>query len=159
MASPLPFSVQPSSGVPIYRQIVEQVEALVAGGTLQPGTTLPSVRTVAAELAINPMTVSKAYGQLEAAGLVQRLRGRGMQVCQSAAGSNEPVTVRTEALRPQADALAVRARQLGLNQTQTLEVVRQAFREADPVVSPAPTHPPVDSQPRAADSHPADTTT
>ena len=148
MSGPLPFSVQPSSGVPIYRQIVEQVEALVAGGTLRPGATLPSVRTVAAELAINPMTVSKAYGQLEAAGLVERLRGRGMQVCAPASGTSEPVQSRTDALRPQADALALRARQLGLNQTQTLEVVRQAFRDSDPVDvdsqgrEPVPANPP-----------------
>ena len=150
MASPLPFSVQPSSGVPIYRQIAEQVEALVAGGSLQPGATLPSVRTVAAELAINPMTVSKAYSQLEAAGLVERLRGRGMQVCGRAVGGPESVTSRTAALREQADALAVRAKQLGLTQTQTLEVVRQAFREADPVVTAPVTSDPRESRPANA---------
>ena len=68
------FVVHPSSGVPIYRQLIDQVEALVAGGQLQPGDTVPSVRQVAAALGINMMTVSKAWSRLEADGLLQRDR-------------------------------------------------------------------------------------
>lgn len=67
MSSVLPFSVQPSSGVPIYRQLVSQVAALAAGGQLVAGELLPSVRTVAESLSVNPMTVSKAYSQLDPA--------------------------------------------------------------------------------------------
>ena len=65
------FVVHASSGVPIYRQLVDQVEALVAGGRLRPGDVVPSVRQVAGALGINPMTVSKAWGRLEADGIVQ----------------------------------------------------------------------------------------
>ena len=63
--SPQLFSIVPGSTEPIYRQLVEQVRRLVAGGQLAPGDALPSVREVALQLAVNPMTVSKAYGLLE----------------------------------------------------------------------------------------------
>ena len=74
------FELHPSSGVPIYRQLVDQVRALVAGGKLRPGDLLPSVRQVAQAAEINPMTVSKAYSRLEVEGLVERVRGQGMRV-------------------------------------------------------------------------------
>jgi GntR family transcriptional regulator len=76
----LTFSVHPSSGVPIYRQLIDQVEAMIAGGRLVPGDTLPSVRDMASELGINMMTVSKAWAKLEATGLLERSRGKGMVV-------------------------------------------------------------------------------
>ena len=60
------FSINPNSGEPIYRQLTEQVKRMVAGGQLQPGAELPSVRELAAQYAINPMTISKAYSLLEA---------------------------------------------------------------------------------------------
>ena len=62
----LTFAVHPSSGVPIYRQLMDQVQALVAGGKLVAGDTIPSVRQMAADLGVNMMTVSKAYAKLEA---------------------------------------------------------------------------------------------
>ena len=71
MPTPLiPFEIHPSSGVPIYRQLIDQVHALIAGGRLTEGDLLPSVRQVAAAAAVNPMTVSKAYSRLEAEGVV-----------------------------------------------------------------------------------------
>src|SRR5262245_47663350 len=74
------FELHPTSGVPIYRQLVDQVRALVAGGKLRPGDLLPSVRQVAQAADINPMTVSKAYSRLEIEGLVDRVRGQGMRI-------------------------------------------------------------------------------
>ncbi|MFO0791497.1 MAG: GntR family transcriptional regulator, partial [Pirellulales bacterium] len=78
--TPAIFEINPTSGVPIYRQIVDQVHALVAGGHLKEGALLPSVRQVAQSAAVNPMTVSKAYSRLEAEGVVRRARGLGMEV-------------------------------------------------------------------------------
>ena len=63
--SPSQFQVNPSSGVPIYRQLMDQVRALIASGRLAEGELLPSVRQVGQELQINKMTVSKAYSLLE----------------------------------------------------------------------------------------------
>src|SRR5580658_9073455 len=74
------FHVAPSSGVPIYRQLLDQVRAQIATGRLAPGEFLPSVRQVAAELTVNPMTVSKAYSLLERDGVVELVRGQGMRV-------------------------------------------------------------------------------
>ncbi len=80
MADPFALAVEVSSGVPIYRQLVEQVRAGVAGGRLAGGDFLPSVRRVAEHLQVNPMTVSKAYAQLEREGVVENVRGQGMRV-------------------------------------------------------------------------------
>ena len=59
------FHIEPSSGVPIYRQLMDQVEVLVSSGELDTGALLPSVRQMAAALDVNMMTVSKAYARLE----------------------------------------------------------------------------------------------
>lgn len=67
MTSHMPqlFSIVPGSTDPIYRQLVDQVRRMAAGGQLAPGDALPSVRETALQLAVNPMTVAKAYGLLE----------------------------------------------------------------------------------------------
>lgn len=74
------LTILPGASEPIYRQIGSQIRRLIASGQLSPGEELPSVRDVAVQHAINPMTVSRAYGQLEAEGLLTRLRGKGMIV-------------------------------------------------------------------------------
>ena len=74
------FILQPSSGVPIYLQLIQQVRRMVASGQLTPGTELPSVREVATEYTVNPTTISKAYSLLENEGLLQRNRGKPMTV-------------------------------------------------------------------------------
>src|SRR5215475_1084005 len=74
------FILTPQSGTPIYRQLLEQVRRLVASGRLAPGDELPSVRELAVEHAVNPMTISKAYALLEAEGLLERNRGKPMTV-------------------------------------------------------------------------------
>ena len=67
----LPLTLQPVSDRPIYAQIVDQVAFAIRAGQVSPGEALPSVRDIAARLAVNPNTVAKAYAQLEAAGLVR----------------------------------------------------------------------------------------
>ena len=68
------------SGVPIYRQIMDQVRRLVSAGQLAAGDQLESVRELSARLKVNPMTVSKAYAFLEREGLLERRRGVGQFV-------------------------------------------------------------------------------
>ena len=68
------------SGVPIYTQIIEQIKQYILSGNLAEGTQLENVRSLAARLLVNPMTVSKAYNQLERDGLIERRRGIGMFV-------------------------------------------------------------------------------
>lgn len=120
------FVVHASSGVPIYRQLVDQVEALVAGGRLAPGDLVPSVRSVAAALGVNPMTVSKAWSRLEAEGVLERDRGRGMVV---AARRGTPLAERRDEVRALVDAAVVRALHLGLTPAQLLTLVRESLEE------------------------------
>lgn len=68
------------SGVPIYSQIIEQIKQYILSGNLAEGTQLENVRSLAARLLVNPMTISKAYSQLERDGLIERRRGIGMFV-------------------------------------------------------------------------------
>jgi len=69
-----------SDGQPIYRQLQDRVVAMILDGSLGEGDPLPSVRTVAAETRVNPLTVLKAYQQLADAGIVESRRGLGMFV-------------------------------------------------------------------------------
>lgn len=122
--------IQPAAAAPIYRQIVEQIRRLVAGGQLPAGATLPSVREVAAAHAINPMTVSKAYSQLEADGVLERLRGKGMTVA-AQAGRAKTLNQRWTLLDPALDALARQARELELTPADVLARLHQRMLEQD----------------------------
>jgi GntR family transcriptional regulator len=71
------FRIETSSGMPVTRQIAAQVRAECAGGTLRPGDRLPSVRALAAELAVNQNTILRVYERLTAEGLLERRHGEG----------------------------------------------------------------------------------
>jgi GntR family transcriptional regulator len=75
--SPVEFRLDPSSGVPTYLQLVQQVEHALRLGYLKPGDQLPKVRDVVADLTINPNTVLKAYKELETKGLTEGRPGQG----------------------------------------------------------------------------------
>jgi GntR family transcriptional regulator len=121
------FEINPTSGVPIYRQIVDQVHALVAGGSIAAGDLLPSVRQVAQDAAVNPMTVSKAYSRLETEGVVRRVRGQGMEVL--APSQNGSLEQRKQQFREVIEPALHRARQLGLNRTQIREVITSILQD------------------------------
>ena len=125
--SPANFEINPTSGVPIYRQIVDQVHAMVAGGLMQEGDLLPSVRQVASDAAVNPMTVSKAYSRLEAEGVVRRARGLGMQILPPS--QNGSVDERKQQFRATLEPVLHRARQLGLDQEQIREVISTLLQD------------------------------
>ena len=74
----------PSSGVPIYLQLMEQVKHAIATGALKPGEQLPSIRPVAEELVVNPNTVAKAYRELEHEGVIELRQGAGAFVSKQA---------------------------------------------------------------------------
>lgn len=77
MAKPIQIHVNPGSELPIYRQLVRQVTDAVAGGRVEPGDRLPSHRELAEQLVIAPLTVKKAYDELERNGLIHTQRGKG----------------------------------------------------------------------------------
>ena len=124
------FILNPHSGVPIYRQLLEQVRRMVASGQLQPGTELPSVRELALTHAVNPMTISKAYSLLEAEGLLARNRGKPMTVA-SQSRAQSPVNKRVQQLDPLLDQIVLAARQLQLSETEFLKAVRRKWEESE----------------------------
>lgn len=116
------FDLLPSSATPIYRQIVDQVARAVASGSLAAGDELPSVRAVASQYVVNPMTVSKAYSLLELQGLVERRRGVGMVIRPSMAAA---LPERLSHLRPALEHAASVSRQLGIAPEAAIEAFQQ----------------------------------
>jgi GntR family transcriptional regulator len=123
------FVLNPHSGTPIYRQIVEQVRRMVASGQLGAGAELPSVRELAIEHAVNPMTVSKAYSLLEAEGVLARQRGKPMTVAETS--GTAPRARRAQQLDAQIEQLVLAARQLELSREDLLKAIRKNWSEDD----------------------------
>lgn len=96
------------NGVPVFRQIVDQIRRQAASGDLPPGEELPSTRKLAAEQGVNPMTVSKAFAELEREGVLDRRPGRPHVVAQL--GAPSPEAELDAALAPLVQAV----RQLGI---------------------------------------------
>jgi GntR family transcriptional regulator len=82
------FRPNPSSGVPIYLQLMEQVKHAIETGALRAGEQLPGIRPLAEELVINPNTVAKAYRELEHEGVIELRHGAGAFVTQGAAAAH-----------------------------------------------------------------------
>jgi len=76
----LEISIDPKSGVPLYRQIIESVNFAIARGDLGPGDRLPTVRQLAVDLEVNPNTVIRAYREMELRGVVDTQQGSGTYV-------------------------------------------------------------------------------
>ena len=124
------FILNPQSGVPIYRQLLEQVRRMVAGGQLTPGTALPSVRELALLHAVNPMTISKAYAMLETEGLLERHRGKPMTVASQVRTQASP-TKRIQQLEPLLDQLVLAARQLQLTDAELVKELRKKWETSN----------------------------
>lgn len=128
MQSPtsLYFAINPSSGLPIYRQLMDQVRSLAASGRFSAGEMLPSVRQLAQDLQINQMTVSKAYSLLEREGVVERVRGQGMKLNGPLFASN--VRHRVKELTPLLEQVTAKAYQLSLTQRQVLAALNPLLK-------------------------------
>jgi GntR family transcriptional regulator len=121
---PIRFQVNTGAPEPIYRQLMEQLRRRVAAGQWVAGQELPSVRELALQLAVNPMTVSKAYSLLELEGLLERRRGLPMAI---AAGHHRPAAARDriEQLRPLLARAADAAQELGIPKARALQLLEQ----------------------------------
>ena len=122
------FQINPSSGVPIYRQLMDQVRTLIGAGRLTEGAMVPSVRQIAEGLQINPMTVSKAWSVLERDGVLERVRGQGMRVL-AAAKPRATVKERQQALQPLLEQVVIQAAQLSLSREQVLAAMAAALKD------------------------------
>ena len=123
------FSITTGSPEPIYRQLVGQVHRRVAAGQWPAGTEMPSVRELALALALNPMTVSKAFSILESEGVLVRRRGLSMVVADTA--PHAPGDAATTLLQPTLMRAVAEAKQAGLHQTQALALFKTVWRQHD----------------------------
>jgi GntR family transcriptional regulator len=78
------FTIDPNNGLAIYDQIMRQVKFAVASGGLQAGQRVPSLQELSAQLALNPNTVARAYRELQAEGILEMVRGVGLEISSKA---------------------------------------------------------------------------
>ena len=111
------------SGKPVYLQVVDQIKAASAAGTLQAGEALPSIRPLAEELRVNRNTIAKAYGELESQGVIETLPGKGCFV----KPNNSPLKkdVRRKLLIEEIDQAIIQAHHLQVPRAEFLELTRE----------------------------------
>jgi GntR family transcriptional regulator len=119
------FQINFRSGKPVYLQLVDQVKAAAASGALQAGEPLPSIRPLSEELRVNRNTVAKAYGQLEAEGIIETQPGRGCFV--KITHSPLKKDARRRLLVGQIDEAIVQAHHLQVSRPEFLDLVRERF--------------------------------
>lgn len=129
MRTPIEFVVAPGGSEPIYRSLVEQLRRRVAAGEWTAGQELPSVRQVAVKLAVNPMTVSKAYSVMDSEGLVERRRGLPMVIARRFEGA-APQEERLKQLRPLLAPAAAAALELEIPREAALGVFAEQMARA-----------------------------
>ena len=131
------ITIHVTDGVPIYRQIVNQVKYLVASGLLQPGDELPPIRTLALQLKVTPNTIVKAYHELEISGVVHKRRGSGTFV--SEVRQQLALRERRRIVEQRIDALLAEAHQLNFSNDDILRMLRdrRAAMDAEPDAEPA----------------------
>ncbi len=121
--------IDPSDAIPIWKQIEEGVHHLIATGTLEPNDPVASVREMARELRVNPLTVSKAYRRLADSGVLTVRRGEGTYV------APEPPAMAAEErqrkLRVAARRYASTAKTLSVGDEESVAAVREALNELD----------------------------
>jgi GntR family transcriptional regulator len=122
------FFVDSHSGVPIFRQLMDQVKLHIASGALKPGDELPSIRSLAAPLGVNPMTISKAYNLLVRENVLERRPGLPLVV--AAMDLPELQRSRRAQLREGLKPAASLSRQLGLPADEALELFRELLEES-----------------------------
>jgi GntR family transcriptional regulator len=110
---------------PIYEQVIEKLENLIVRGALESGSKLPSVRSMAIELSLNPNTIQKAYMELERAGYIYSIKGKGNFVADT-----EDVTKRKrEMFQEETKKLVLLAKSLGITKEEFMENINLVFGE------------------------------
>jgi GntR family transcriptional regulator len=120
----LHLHIDPQSGLPVYRQMIDQIKYYVASGALKAGQQLPSVRELAQRLSINPTTVVKAYNELESEQVIELHHGKGAFVSERADAAVS-VFEKDKVVRRLARQLAVESQQIGA----TYEFVQDVLDE------------------------------
>jgi GntR family transcriptional regulator len=122
------FYVDPHSGVPIFRQLMDQVKVNIASGVLKPGDELPSIRSLCVPLGVNPMTISKAYNLLVHDEILERRPGKPLVVADHGAG--DLADRKREQLRGILLPAVKLAASMGLEPDEAVAIYREMLREA-----------------------------
>jgi GntR family transcriptional regulator len=117
------ITIDLSDGVPIYRQIANQIRYLAASGRLAPGEELPPIRTLALQLRVTPNTIVKAYGELEVAGVVRKRAGAGTYLSEGL--SRMADSERQRIVEQRIDALLAEAHHLNFTADDVLRMVNE----------------------------------
>ena len=120
------IAVDPGHPLPVYEQVREQVVRMVAAGTLQPGTQLPTIRQLAADLGLAKGTIAKAYELLESDAVIATRGRKGSFVREMEPASGRDLRSGLEAA---AEALVVTARQLGAGEDDAIAAVRRVWKQ------------------------------
>jgi GntR family transcriptional regulator len=131
---PFTFRLDMHSGVPLYRQLIDQVQAAVATGALLAGDQLPTVRQVAVDLEINPNTVVRAYREMEIRGILDTQQGTGTFVAQQTVERN--AVEHSRGLEQLVDEFTARAGAGGFNLEELLMALRDRLAEGKPGKGP-----------------------
>jgi GntR family transcriptional regulator len=116
------FHIDPHSGTPVYRQLMDQIKYCIASELLAPGDQLPSIRELAKTLQVNPTTIVKAFAELEHEGTITLRHGKGAFIAEAKAMS---LRKREESLRTVLRKAAVEAKQLGFNPAEAARILRE----------------------------------
>lgn len=127
--------LEPSSGVPITRQIADQIRNYCASGTISAGDRLPSVRQLAQQLAVNQNTILRVYERLTAEGLLERKHGDGTYIAERLPPGR--LKAQREVLRQEAERLARRAADLGIPPDETRAMLNEAIKRIDRAPPPS----------------------
>lgn len=123
------LTIQANDDRPIYLQIVQQVKYAVAAGVLAPGVRVPSVRDLARQLVVNPNTVARAYRDLQTEGVLQPVRGTGLEI--TSAATKRCRDDRRELVRQRLRSALEEARHSGLEAHEVEHLVKQEFKRVN----------------------------
>ena len=122
------YTIDPLARKPIYEQIIDQLELFIATGAFKPGDKIPSVRAVSTSSGVNPMTILKAYGELDSRGVISSVPGRGYFVSQGAKEKIAEAKMDSSGeLKRQIAAL----KRLGVPKSSVYALIDEAYGEAD----------------------------
>ena len=119
--------VDPHSGVPVYRQLMDQIKFHISTGLLKPGDELPSTRSLSSELGINPMTISKAYSFLERDSVVERRPGRPLVV--KALSDEQKQQRKIDQLRENLAPTITMIKQMGISREEAVKIFYEMFED------------------------------
>lgn len=120
------YQIDSLSRIPVYAQITEQTKQFILSGILKPGSQMESVRSIAFTHSINPRTVLKAYGDLDSAGLIMAVPGKGYFVCENA---KEILQQESHAKLQELTALFAQMRLAGVSKQELVDCVEEAYRK------------------------------